>query len=95
MEWEEEDGSTFNIDCDLNVPTVPCGTPYDGGIKEISNYLRKERPVNWIEEDNKLQGMGEAAINPFNLEPDDWQIKFRMISPDTVLPRQVRVGSFS
>ena len=50
LEWEEEDGTTFNLDCDLNVPTISCGTPYDGGIVKIERYLHNEKPVNWIEE---------------------------------------------
>ena len=89
LEWLETDGTTVNLDCDLNVPTVPCGTPHDGSIKEIKVYLCSERPWNWVEEDSKLEGMDEAKTNVNNLEQDDWPIRFRLINRDTVLPRQV------
>ena len=89
LEWLETDGTTVNLDCDLNVPTVPCGTPYDGGINEISTYLHNARPVNWIEEDSKLEGL-ESAAGYSNAKQDDWPVKFRLINRDTVLPRQVR-----
>ena len=91
LEWVETDGTTFNLDCDLNVPTVPCGTRYNGDTHEISMYLRKNKPVNWVEEDSKLVAMTEAQVNPYNIDQDDWPIKFRMINRDTVLPRQVIV----
>ena len=90
LEWVETDGSTFNLDCDLNVPTVPCGTKYDGGVGEVKKYLRCERPVNWIEEVSKLEDMRNVAAES-NLGQDSWQVKFRMINRETVLPRQVRV----
>ena len=84
---KEEDGSTFNLDCDLNVPTVPCGTPYDRGVTEIQQYLYSERPVIWIEESSKLELMRNAANNALNQGQNDWPIKFRMINRDKVLPR--------
>eukprot|EP00092_Neocalanus_flemingeri_P041654 GFUD01045365.1.p1 GENE.GFUD01045365.1~~GFUD01045365.1.p1 ORF type:complete len:182 (-),score=21.60 GFUD01045365.1:311-796(-) len=90
IEWQEDDGTTFNLDCDLNVPTVPCGTMYDGGIREVVEYLSNERPVNWIEEVSKLEAMAEAAPLS-NLGKDNSPIKFRLVNRDTVLPRQVRV----
>ena len=54
-------------------------------------YLRKNKPVNWVEEDSKLVAMTEAQVNPYNIDQDDWPIKFRLINRDTVLPRQVIV----
>ena len=90
LEFQEEDGTTFNIDCDLNVPTVPCGTEYDGDIIPIEEYLRRERPVNWVEEESKLESMTDVAAWS-NVGKDNWQVKFRMINSNTVLPRQVRV----
>eukprot|EP00092_Neocalanus_flemingeri_P066096 GFUD01080478.1.p1 GENE.GFUD01080478.1~~GFUD01080478.1.p1 ORF type:complete len:111 (+),score=19.83 GFUD01080478.1:50-382(+) len=39
MEWEHPDGTTVNLDCDLN---VPCATPYDEGIDEEGQYLINE-----------------------------------------------------
>ena len=84
----------INIDCDLNVPTVPCGTSYDGDIRPIEKYLREKKPVNWVEEEGKLESMTDVAAWS-NLGKDTWQVKFRMINPDTVLPRQVRVPLLS
>ena len=77
------------------MPTVPCGTPYDGSINDIANYLIKERPVKWLEELSKLEGMEQAGHNHRTVAKDDWPVKFRMINRDTVLPRQVRVWSFN
>ena len=90
LEFQEEDGTTFNIDCDLNVPTVPCGTEYDGDIRPIEEYLQREKPVNWVEEESKLESMMDIAAWS-NVGKDNWQVKFRMINNNTVLPRQVRV----
>ena len=90
LEWEGEDGTPVNIDCDLNVPTVPCSTPYDGHTQATTDYLVNTKEVNWIDEESKLQSMKEIAHSS-NKGKDEWQIKFRLINQDTVLPRQVRV----
>ena len=55
----------------------------------------KERPVNWLEEMGKLEAMDQAGHNYRTEGKDDWPVKFRMINRETVLPRQVRVWSFS
>ena len=94
MEFQEPDGSTFNIDCDLNSPSVPCQTSYDGVIDEIVQFLEEKRPVNWIEEISKLESMDEIALDS-NIGKFDCPVKFRMINADTVLPRQVRVSLVS
>ena len=77
------------------MPTVPCATPYDGDVQEIRNFLEEEKPVNWLEELSKLEDMSEAGNTYRALAKDDWPVKFRAISRDTVLPRQVRVRVFS
>ena len=61
LQWEEDNGNLFHLDCDLNVPTIPCETPYDGSIGDIAQYLTKEKPVNWLEELSKLENMGQAG----------------------------------
>ena len=76
------------VDCDLNVPTIPTSTPYDGGIGEVERYLVKHRPVGWLEEMGKLEGM-TAAGGSYMIGQDSWQVKLRQINRDTVLPRQV------
>ena len=90
MEFQEPDGSSFNIDCDLNAPTVPCQTSYDGRVGEIGRFLVEKRPVNWIEETSKLESMEHIAPSS-NIAKHEWPVKFRMINADTVLPRQVSV----
>ena len=79
------------LDCDLNVPTMPCPTRYDGTIADIASYLMTNRPVGWVEEYSKLQPMERAAAKPTQENKKDWLVKFRHISPGVVLPRQVRV----
>ena len=91
VEWEDKGTTKFTLDCDLNVPTVPCGSPYDGYIGDIEEYLCNERPVNWLEELSKLEDMTEAGYSVNKIGQDDWQVKFRTINSETVLPRQVRV----
>ena len=85
----DADGTKTNLDCDLNVPTMPCKTRYDGGIGDIESYLEKERPINWTDELSKLQGM-IAAGKSQQRGKDNWPVKFRLINTSTVLPRQVR-----
>ena len=79
------DGTITNYDCDMNVPTMPCPTPYKGSITAITRYLETERPGGWMGEIEKLQDMTGAVVK----SKTDWPVKFRLISPETVLPRQV------
>ena len=74
------------MDCDLCVPTFPCTTKYSGEITSIINYLEAERPVGWIEEVSKLQDLS-GSYAKHNMT--NWPVKFRLISPEVVLPRQV------
>ena len=78
-----EDGSFRHVDCDLNIPTIPVCTKYDGNIEEVKQYLLRERPVGWLEERSKLEDMQAAE------ESQNWQVKMRMVNRDLVLPRQV------
>ena len=80
------------VDCDLNVPTIPTSTPYDGGIGEVKKYLETHRQVGWLEEMGKLEGMEAAATSHHMIGQDSWQVKLRKINRDTVLPRQVGGG---
>ena len=74
------------MDCDLCVPTFPCTTKYSGEITSIINYLDAERPVGWMEEITKLQDLSGSYHKP---NMTNWPVKFRLISPGVVLPRQV------
>ena len=78
-----EDGSFRHVDCDLNIPTIPVCTKYDGNIEEVKKYLLRERPVGWLEERSKLEDTQAAE------ESQNWQVKMRMVNRDLVLPRQV------
>ena len=84
-----EDGSFRHVDCDLNIPTVPVCTVYDGNIEEVGKYLLRTRPVGWLEEKGKLQDMGAAGGSPHLVNSENWQVKMRVVNRDVVLPRQV------
>ena len=49
--------------------------------------MESERPVGWMEEIAKLQDLSGSYVKP---EVTNWPVKFRLISPGVVLPRQVR-----
>ena len=89
-EFVNADGTITYLDCDLNVPTMPCPTRYDGTINDIRRYLITTRPVGWYDELSKLQPMETAAGKASQEKKEDWPVKFRHISPGVVLPRQVR-----
>ena len=83
------DGTFRYVDCDLNIPTIPVCTKYDGNIEDIGKYLLRTRPVDWIEEKSKLEDMGAAGGSPHLFQSDNWQVKMRIVNRDVVLPRQV------
>ena len=89
LQWREEDGTLFTIDCDLNCPTWPTHTRYDGSIVHAKKYLTTERPVGWLEELSKLEDMFAAGAAHHLLALKVWPVKFRMINRDTILPSQV------
>ena len=74
------------MDCDLCVPTFPCTTKYSGAITSIIKYLESETPVGWMEEISKLQDLSGSYNKP---GMTNWPVKFSLISPGVVLPRQV------
>ena len=89
LQWRKEDGTFFTIDGDLNCPTWPTHTRYDGSTNDAFQYLVREKPVGWLEELSKLEDMGVAAVLP-HLMPSGltWPVKFRLINRNTVLPGQ-------
>ena len=89
LQWKEEDGAIWTIDCDLNCPTWPCSTPYDGSITKALYHMSMTRPVGWLEECSKYEGMYHASLNPHLLLAQNWQIRFRLINRTTVIPSQV------
>ena len=90
LQWGEEDGGIFTIDVDLNWPTWPTHTRFNGSIKDYGNYLMRERPVGWLEEYSKLEMMTAACASAHLLTSNIiWPVKFRLINRDTVLPSQV------
>ena len=84
-----KDGSYTYIDCDINIPTIPTSTRYDGGINDVFQYLSKFQPVDWVEEVRKLEDMSGRVDYLHLIGAESWQVKMRMINRDTVLPRQV------
>ena len=84
-----KDGSYSFIDCDINIPTIPTSTRYDGSIYGVGRFLMRVKPVGWVEEFNKLEDMIHVFSMPHLIGADSWQVKMRMINRDTVLPRQV------
>ena len=90
LQWREEDGTIVTIDVDLNCPTWPTHTRYDGNTNDYANYLMRERFVGWLEEFSKLEDMRAASASPHLLTSNIiWPVKFRLINRDTVLPSQV------
>ena len=89
LQWREEDGTLFTIDVDLNCPTWPTHTRFDGSINDAAGYLMRERPVGWLEELSKLEDMTGAASLPHLLLSKTWPVKFRLINRNTVQPGQV------
>ena len=84
-----KDGSYSFIDCDINIPTIPTSTRYDGSISSVSEFLMGVQPVGWLEEFDKLEDMIRSSYMSHLIGADSWQVKMRMINRDTVLPRQV------
>ena len=90
LQWREEDGTIVTIDVDLNCPTWPTHTRYDGSPDDYANYLMRERPVSWLEEFSKLESMANIGASYHLLTSNIiWPVKFRLINRDTVLPSQV------
>ena len=84
-----KDGSYSFIDCDINIPTIPTSTRYDGSIDGVGGFLIGVKLVGWLEEFKKLENMGAAGNMIHLIGAESWQVKMRMINRDTVLPRQV------
>merc|ERR1711971_1235486 len=82
------DGSCTFIDCDINIPTIPTCTRYDGRFDAARDYLTIARPVGWLQEFSKLDDMRSAQNSPDYFGAESWQVKMRMINRDLVLPRQ-------
>ena len=95
LQWRQEDGTLFTIDCDLNCPTWPTHTRFDGSTTNASRYLMRERPVGWLEELSKLEDMRAAAGFAHLQTSKNWPVKFRLINRNTVLPSQVTYQTLS
>ena len=89
LQWREKDGTLFTVDCDLNCPTWPTHTRYEGQPNDAQKYLRTEQPVGWLEELSKLENLTAASASHHLLTSKTWPVKFRLISRDMVLPSQV------
>ena len=56
-----EDGSYSYVDCDINIPTIPTQTGFDGDDSPAVNYFQTVRPVGWLEELRKLENMASEG----------------------------------
>ena len=81
--------SHANVDCDINIPTIPTCTRYSGSNSAVQGFLKRVRPVGWLEELSKLEDMRSVSNSPHMIGAETWQVKMRMINRDSVLPRQV------
>ena len=88
LQWREEDGAISTIDVDLNCPTWPTHTRFDGWDNPAKNYLMREAPVGWLEEFSKVENMEQATGSVHLLDSKSWPVKFRLINRDAVLPGQ-------
>ena len=70
-----KDGSFSFIDCDINIPTIPTSTRYDGGIDVVQRFLMRVKPVGWLEELSKLENMSNAHNMPHLIGADSWQVR--------------------
>ena len=84
-----KDGAYSFVDCDINIPTIPTCTRYDGKNGAVHDYLMRFKPVGWVEELSKVEDMHHAITSPNLIGEDSWHVKMRMINRDFVLPRQV------
>merc|ERR1712208_212761 len=75
-----KDGSYSYVDCDINIPTIPTSTRYDGAIKDVQIYLTIFQPVGWLEELSKLEELSVAGASFHLIGADSWQVKMRMIN---------------
>ena len=82
------DGSLHHVDCDLNVPSLKTSNSeeYDGNPWDYNEYLESKRPVYWREEMSKQERMESASFLPGVIR----SVRFRAITPDVILPSQVR-----
>ena len=72
------------VDCDINVPTIPTNSSYDGGVDEVKEGLSKVRPVGWLEESGKQEDLRSAYVEQYK-----GHVKMRRVNRGCVLPRQV------
>ena len=72
----------------MNVPSLKTSNSeeYDGATYDYELYLERERPVFWREEMTKQEDMQTARFQPGIIR----SVRFRAITPDVILPSQVR-----
>ena len=94
VKFHRKEGSYSYVDCDINIPTIPTDTRYNGDHSDAVNYLVKARPVGWLEEITKMENMS-CENSSHLIGEESWQVKMRMINRDTVHPRQVSLQNIS
>ena len=86
LQWSEEDGTKYNIDCDINCPNMGIDKPYyDGTIWQAQHHLKTFTPPGWLEEFAKLEDMsavrGQSHVTP--------SVRLRRVNKETTFTRQV------
>jgi len=83
--------SEFNggkiVVCDLSVTTVSSSTPLTDVSQ--SDYLLNKRPKKWLEELAKIHSLPSDSGDYRLIEQQEFQVRFRHISPGVVLPQKV------
>merc|ERR1711971_285176 len=88
VKFAMKDGSYSYVDCDINIPTIPTYTKYDGDPTNALTYLIRVSPIGWLEERSKVDDMTSTRGLPHLIGAESWQVKMRMLNRDIVLPRQ-------
>ena len=87
LEFNEPDGSKFNLDVDVSPPTIPVRNKdaFDGSNKKKREWLEKHRPVNWLPEWRKSYDMSAAG----KVEGGKRSIRLRRVNRNLVIPERV------
>ena len=85
MEFDEPDGTKFNLDVDVSPPTIPVEyiEYYDGNNEDKRKWLEKKRPVNWLKEWEKSYDMTAAG------DGGKRAVRLRRVNRNLVIPEMV------
>ena len=86
MEFDEPDGTKFNLDVDVSPPTIPVlnADYYDGNNVMKRKWLEENRPVNWLSEWKKSYDMTAAG------DGGKQAVRLRRVNRNLVIPELVK-----